>query len=977
MPDLSVDTDLPITTSPDRQFPRPLGGTRAGWAAVRWPARRSRRLFLLCLIVVGMSLAVCTGTLVMYLHRHALDQAEQRLQSLSLVLADQAERAFEAVELVQTALVERVQSAGVRSPAEFRNHMAGEAMFEDLRGRIKSLPQLDAITAIDSEGNLLNFSRYWPTPRVNVADRDYFKALSDNSKRTVFIGQPVPNRGSGTWTIYIARKITGSDGTFIGMVLGAIELAYFERLYESVLPDSDSSIGLFRRDGAQLARFPHIDRNIGKSFAGNMMFSAFDTSSEPGVSLQFRGRRNDTDRLMAAHRLKIYPLVVSVSTSLDAILRSWRREAAAMIGGTIVLELLLAAAGMMIVRELRSQSLLDAAQLGLAEAESARRQSEAALLLAEERERADREISNQHVRFGVALNNMTQALCMFDKADRLVVANERLAEMFGLPLMQVKPMVSLQSLLGWSMALNMLSRDDSETIFVNLDQMKFNAVRAAATLELTDGRALAINFEPVEAQGWLVTLDDITDRRLADAKIVHMAHHDALTGLPNRVLFHQRLAEAVARGRRGDSCAVLCLDLDHFKAVNDTLGHPVGDALLQEVTRRLLAHVRDTDTVARLGGDEFAIVQASVDQPTEATALATRLINALSVPYELLGHQMVIGTSVGISVAPHDGDTPASLLKNADMALYRAKADGRGRYRFFEPQMDALMQARRVLELDLRKALIAREFMLYYQPLINVKTRQVSAFEALLRWNHPTRGLLPPNDFVPLAEEIGLILPLGEWVLHRACRDAMTWPGDAKVAVNLSAVQFGSRTLVQNVVSALASSGLPPERLELEITETVMIADTEGTIDILHQLHALGVTIAMDDFGTGYSSLSYLRRFPFDKVKIDKSFIEGLGQGGDCDAIVGAVTGLCGQLGMTTTAEGVETERQLQHLSAGNCTEVQGYLFSRPRPADEVAEVYALLNQLPDLDATLTIMPMVPSVTTLEHHPTDLAHQEG
>ena len=937
---------------------QPHGGPPSG----RWPGSRSRRLLLLCLVGFGVSLAACAATLLVHLHQHAVAQTEQRLQSLSLVLADQAERAFEAVELVQTALSERVQNAGVRTADEFRTHMAGEAMFQDLRGRIKSLPQLDAITAIDSEGSLINFSRFWPTPRVNVADRDYFKALANNPQQTVFIGQPVPNRGTGTWTIYIARKITGENGEFIGLVLGAVELAYFERLYESVVPDADSSIGLFRRDGAQLARFPHIDANIGKSFNTNTIFTALDASDDRSVTLRLHGHRNAADRIFAAHQSMLYPLVVTASTSLDAVLASWRKEAIAMIGGTAVLEVLLAAAGVMILREMRNQSLLEAAALRIAKAETARRVSESALLLVEERERADREIGMQHVRLGVALNNMTQALCMFDGDDRLVVANERLAKMFGLPDLLVKPLVSLQSLLDWSMALGKLNQTDFETIKCDLAEMKGNAVRAAATLELSDGRALAINFEPVEAQGWLVTLDDITARRVADAKIVYMAHHDALTGLPNRVLFHERLAEAVARGRRGDTCAVLCLDLDHFKAVNDTLGHPVGDALLQEVTKRLLTQVRDTDIVARLGGDEFAIVQASVDQPTEATALATRLIDALSVPYELLGHQMVIGISVGISVAPHDGETPASLLKNADMALYRAKADGRGRYRFFEPEMDALMQARRVLELDLRKALLAEEFVLYYQPLVNVKTRQISAFEALLRWNHPRRGLVSPDDFVPLAEEIGLILPLGDWVLKRACEDAMAWPGDAKVAVNLSAVQFGSRTLVQNVAATLANSGLPPERLELEITETVMIADTEDTIDILHQLHALGVSIAMDDFGTGYSSLSYLRRFPFDKVKIDKSFIEGLGQGGDCDAIVNAVTGLCRELGMVTAAEGVETERQLQHLSAGNCTEVQGYLFSPPLPCHEIAAVYKLLSPPPADEPPVTLAPTLASL---------------
>jgi diguanylate cyclase (GGDEF)-like protein len=424
-----------------------------------------------------------------------------------------------------------------------------------------------------------------------------------------------------------------------------------------------------------------------------------------------------------------------------------------------------------------------------------------------------------------------------------------------------------------------------------------------------------------------------------------MAQHDALTGLANRALFHTRLCEAVARARRGKVCAVLYLDLDHFKAVNDTLGHPIGDALLCDVTTRLEAELRESDTVARLGGDEFAIVQTSVDQPHDATALARRLIDVLGQPYQIDGHQVIIGTSIGIAVVPGDGEDPDQLLKNADMALYRAKEDGRGRYRFFEPEMDARVQARRTLELDLRKALAENQFQVFYQPLMNIKTRRVTGFEALVRWFHPERGIVPPIDFIPFAEEIGLIVPLGEFVLRRACADAATWPGRQKVAVNLSPVQFGSRTLVQDVADALRDSGLEPARLELEITETVILEDTEATLVVLHQLRDLGIGIALDDFGTGYSSLSYLRRFPFSKVKIDRSFVEELGRGGDCDSIVEAVVDLCSRIGMITTAEGVETEEQLQRLSGGNCTEAQGYLFSPARPTAEVAELCRRLDR--------------------------------
>ena len=466
-------------------------------------------------------------------------------------------------------------------------------------------------------------------------------------------------------------------------------------------------------------------------------------------------------------------------------------------------------------------------------------------------------------------------------------------------------------------------------------------------LSLTDGRRIMINYAPVDIDSWLLTLEDITEQKQAEAKIVHMAHHDALTGLPNRVTFHNRLNDAIARGRRGEPSAVLCLDLDKFKHVNDLLGHPVGDALLQEVSKRLEQAIRETDTVARLGGDEFAILQTQLDQPSDTAILARRIIEALTMPFTLGGHQVLIGVSIGIATIPADGQDPDVLLKNADMALYEAKKAGRGGYRFFEPAMDAVMRARLTLETDLRLAIADSQFEAYYQPLVNIKTGSVAGFEALLRWNHPTRGLVPPSDLIPLAEETGLILQIGLWVLQQACRDAVQWPGNIKVAVNVSVVQFGCPTLIADVSAALASSGLAPERLELEITETVMLQDTDAVFETLQQLRDLGLGIAMDDFGTGYSSLNYLRRFPFSKVKIDRSFVAGLGFGAHSNAIVTAVTDLCETLGMSTLAEGVETDEQLEQLRSGTCGEAQGYLFSRPQPASEIAAMCARLDNLP------------------------------
>jgi diguanylate cyclase (GGDEF)-like protein len=400
---------------------------------------------------------------------------------------------------------------------------------------------------------------------------------------------------------------------------------------------------------------------------------------------------------------------------------------------------------------------------------------------------------------------------------------------------------------------------------------------------------------------------------------------------------------------RDKTVAVLCLDLDYFKNVNDTLGHPVGDSLLKAAAERLRACLRPSDKVARLGGDEFAVVQSGVDQPAGATALASRLIKELAEPFTVEGHQVVIGTSLGISLAPADGRDPDLLLKNADMALYRAKEDGRGTYRFFEPNMDARMQARRTLELDMRKALVIGEFLLNYQPLVDVKTGEINSCEALLRWRHPARGMIPPAEFIPLAEEIGFINQLGLWVLNKACADAQTWPVHIKLSVNLSVVQFKSGTLVSDVVNALTVSGLAANRLELEITESVLLNDTDATLAILNQLHDLGVHISMDDFGTGYSSLGYLRKFPFDKIKIDQSFIRDLARNPESIAIVRAVAGLANTLGIATTAEGVETEAQLQQVTREGCTEAQGYLFSRPVTADVLLPMLA--RRAPGFDA--------------------------
>jgi len=559
----------------------------------------------------------------------------------------------------------------------------------------------------------------------------------------------------------------------------------------------------------------------------------------------------------------------------------------------------------------------------------------------------EEELRAQNVRFDAALNNMSQALLMFDSTARLVISNQRYQEMYGLSPENVRPGCSLPELLEHRRDAGTFS-DDPDSYIENLMAVIAQGKTWGQLMELPDGRTISVLNHPMAGGGWVATHEDITERRQAEKQIAHMARHDALTDLPNRVLLRDRLAHALAELPQDKRLAVLYLDLDHFMSVNDTLGHQIGDELLKTIAACLRNCVREADTVARVGGDEFAIIHTGIEQPNDAAMLARRICEAVKAPCELHGHAVIVDTSIGIALAPGDGTDPTELLKNADMALYRAKADGRGTYRFFEPAMDARMKARRTLELALRVALANGEFELHYQPLVSLDDRRITCCEALIRWQHPERGLIPPAEFIPLAEEIGLIVPLGEWVLRQACADAMAWPGDVKVAVNLSPIQVMNQNLVAVIVGALAAAGLPASRLEVEITESVLMQNSETTLATLHRLRELGVKISMDDFGTGYSSLSYLRSFPFDKIKIDRCFISGLATGDDSVAIVLAIAGLAKHLGIATTAEGVETRQQLQQVKALGCSEIQGFLFSAPRPIDEVTQ---LLRSRVDRDA--------------------------
>jgi diguanylate cyclase (GGDEF)-like protein len=872
---------------------------------------RPIRYLILCGVTLIAAIVIGTAIMVGNLRERALLESERELKNTALILAEQIDRTFQGIDLVQSSVLERIKSLGIASNEDYTRRMSGEDMHQMLKASTSGLVQIYAVSLINADGRLINFSRFWPGPELSVADRDFFIALKANPEMTSYVSQPLHNRTNGAWTLFLVRKVTAANGEFLGLVLGAIELSYFDKLFASVSLGKGSSIALYRNDGGLLTRFPQAESFIGKIFTSPLNALGGGDSATTRIIGQIGGR----DRLLAVHRLADFPMFLSVGVDTSSALAIWQRET----------DVLLGAGGL--------AALTVAFMIFLIGRQQAKAHNSSIQMLALEKHRLD-----------TAMNNMVQGLIMFDAAERMVVCNDLYIEMYGLSREIVKPGCSFLEVLQCRASAGSFLHHDPEMYRAEvLKELALGKV-AARIFETTDGREVLMTNSPLAGGGWVATHNDITERRRAEAKIEYMAHHDALTDLPNRLQLYEQLRQLLARTRQGQHVAVFCLDLDRFKDVNDAHGHPVGDLLLKGVADRLRQCIRDVDLVARLGGDEFAIMQAGASQPTDATALASRLIEVIGAPYELDGKQVTVDLSIGIALAPGDGLDPEQLLKNADMALYRAKSDGHGLYRFFEPEMDARMQARRNLEIDLRKAIANGEFELFYQPLVDMKTEYVTGFEALIRWHHPERGMIPPLDFIPVAEETGLIVPMGDWVLRQACAEAATWPSNVKIAVNLSPVQFKNKILLPSVVSALAASGLSPNRLELEITESVLLQDSGATLAVLHELRDLGVRISMDDFGTGYSSLSYLRKFPFDKIKIDQSFIFDMSDHDDSLAIVRAVIAMGSGLGIATTAEGVETAEQFKQLKMEGCTEVQGYLFSPPRPAAEVKGLLASIN---------------------------------
>ncbi len=569
--------------------------------------------------------------------------------------------------------------------------------------------------------------------------------------------------------------------------------------------------------------------------------------------------------------------------------------------------------------------------------------------------RSRQKLRTQNARFLTALENMSQGLAMFDARQRLVICNHQYLEMYNLPRHLGRAGTHLVTILKARIAAGTSGGDDPVAYLRERLLVAAEGVSSSAVHQLANGRVMSVAHKAMVDGGWVTMHKDITELHNMQAELAHQAYHDALTGLPNRNFFYQRLGQALETLPHGGGFAVLCLDLDGFKAINDSMGHASGDKLLRQVAARLVDCAGKAGVVGRMGGDEFAVLLADGTRDG-ALALARAILDAIRRPFDIDDHAVLVGVSIGIAMAPEHGAGADALLKSGDLALYSIKRGRRGGYSFFEPDLARTLSARSSMEHDLRRALANGEFELFYQPMLNLAAQQIVGFEALLRWRHPTEGLILPAEFVPLAEELGLIMPIGEWVIRKAFTEAAGWPASMRIAVNVSTVQFERGSLVGVLVDALAASGLAPDRVEIEITETLFLEQSQTNLDLLHQLHALGLKVALDDFGTGFSTLSYLLAFPFDKIKIDGSFVRALDNTAGAHIILGAVAGIGQRMGIVTTAEGIETAEQLRNVRALGYTEAQGFLIARPMDRGAVRQLLDLTGD-PVHEAAAAVAP--------------------
>ena len=993
------------------------------------------RLIILCGIVLAGAVIAATTGVLLHLRDRDIANSEREMNNVALILAEQIDRSFQSIELIQTNVIEWMQSRSVVSAEEYRRQMSGNDIHQMLKEKIGPLPYIDAIVLTDAQGKLINFSRSWPVPDVKIPDQDPASAFTAKPRLISVVSKPLRSPATGNWIITISRKVTGPHGEFLGVVTGVVTLQYFEHLFEAITTTPNGSLALYSRDGTLLVRYPREEAAIGRSFSESEVFSNILLKSDHGT-VRKTSVIDGVERLVSARSLGHYPIAVVATTTLADALANWRSEALAFIGTAMIVGIVIG--GVVLVgvwtvgKKLREQNL------------------------------------QQHA----ALSNISQGLAMFDSTATLIVCNDRFREMYNLPAGTVTPGCTIRDIFKYMAEAEILSGSVEEL----LDRILKSVADGKTTtrvLERRDGHAISVVNQPIAGGGWVSTHEDITERKYAEdilrrtkaffntvlenvplpitvksvrggleeaserrftlvnraaealfgiprsqiigknlhevflrdyaeltvrhdnealqssnqirvyehpfktsnsdnryittrkvvirdddgnpeyilslledvterkrieRYIARMAHYDTLTDLPNRAAFNAFLAAALDKAARsGKQFTILSVDLDRFKEANDSHGHAVGDMLLREAAERMKA-VAGEAFLARIGGDEFTLLVPDGGQPAATSLLAKRVLATFADDFEVEGARLRLGATIGGAIYPKDGGDAKTLMINADIALYRAKTEARGSMLFFEPEMSIRLHERRTIEEDLRSAIGRGELFLHYQPQKTISDETIG-FEALARWQSQKRGMVSPDVFIPIAEESNLIVEIGEWVLREACREAASWPRPLTIAVNISPIQFRQGDLPRLVHSVLLETGIAPSRLELEITEGVLIDDFSHAVSILRRLKSLGVRIALDDFGTGYSFLSYLHSFSFDKIKIDRAFIGGLEYSGSSKAIVRAVIGLGHNLGVPIIAEGVETKAQHAVLHEEGCDEVQGYLAGRPLPIED----YALL----------------------------------
>jgi len=827
-----------------------------------------------------------------------IDASEHSARNYAEVLAAHTALTFEAVDrsLRQVQLIRADLLAALAAPGADRPALR-RAANEALRHLQKTSLVLVAIVWTNKTGDIEAYSHDSTPPLTNIADHPPFTTFRDSQEDKLDISAPFRSVKADRWLIAASLRLTNSDGSFAGFVVGLLDQSYFLGLYRSLDVGPRGAVAMIDRGGVVFARQPPVAP--GSPLAGRWpnleRLLAADAGEYEVVSLV-----DQTPRIIGYKAVSVPPVIVLVSYNRDDRLEAWYQHLYTFGPVTLLTVLII---------------LLGTGTLMWQTGDLARKNRILEL----------------------TLENMAHGLCMFDGEQRLIVCNRRYAKMYGLSADEIRSGETLRAILEARVAAGSSPKGAEEYIETRLCEVT-RSDPYCVVHELRDGRVVAITHQPIEGGGWVAIHQDITASRRDEERVAFMAHHDLLTGVANRTSFMEKLEEAGARlRRRQETFTVFMLDLDRFKNVNDSLGHPAGDALLKQTADRLKASLRKVDVVARLGGDEFAIIQVGEPDPRGAAIeLAKRIIALISAPYDINGTMVSIGTSIGMATASVDDVDPDALMKRADLALYRTKSEGRNGYCFFDERMTADADARRQFEADLRDAVSHDDIDVYYQPILHVKTRRLFGFEALARWRHPVRGFVPPIEFIPLAEETGLIVPLGEAVLRKACAAATLWPPELKVAVNISAVQFAKSDLLGVVTRTLEDTGLPAARLELEITESALLENEAGVIATLQQFRRLGITVSLDDFGTGYSSLRYLTTFPIDKIKIDKSFTQNILHRSDCAAVVASVLALGSGLDVATVAEGVETKQQFDILRASGVNYVQGYLFGAPCPAAEL-----------------------------------------